>query len=181
MSSAGPPPGAGERSPQGGGPPERPQRERWWHALGLGQPPVDESRWVVLDVETSGLDPAASRLLAIAAIAVHVDWRTRRLAIALGDSFEVVVSSRDNILLHGIGEQRQREGLPPEQALRAFAAFVGRSPLLAFHAAFDQALIGRYGRAHLGARLRNPWVDIEQLCAVTHPGAKSEKHVYGDI
>jgi DNA polymerase-3 subunit epsilon len=51
--------------------------------------------------------------------------------------------------------------------MQAFAAFIGHSPLLAFHAAFDQALIGRWSRAHLGAVLPNPWVDIEQLCAVT--------------
>jgi DNA polymerase-3 subunit epsilon len=36
--------------------------------------PVDERRWVVLDVETSGLDPRRDQLLAIAAIALQVDW-----------------------------------------------------------------------------------------------------------
>lgn len=135
---------------------------------------VDEARWVVLDVETSGLDPQRDQLLAIAAIAVEVDWAARRLSITPGDSFEVVLrqssvaSAKDNILLHGIGLQRQREGMPPAQGLRAFADFAGASPLLAFHAPFDQALIGRDAVAHLGAALPNRWVDIEQLCAVTH-------------
>lgn len=133
---------------------------------------IDENRWVMLDVETSGLDPHRDQLLAIAAIGMRVDWRTRRLSIDLGDSFEVVLrqavaSSKDNILLHGIGAQRQREGVAPEQALRAFEVFIGNSPLLAFHAAFDQAMISRFSRAHLGAVLPHPWVDIEQLCAVT--------------
>jgi DNA polymerase-3 subunit epsilon len=40
--------------------------------------------------------------------------------------------------------------------------------LLAFHAAFDQAMIGRYAREHLGADLSNPWLDIDHLCAVTY-------------
>ena len=140
---------------------------------GGGRPQVDEQRWVMLDVETSGLNPQQDRLLAIAAIAMRVDWTRRRLTVDLGDSFEVVLrqdvaSSKDNILLHGIGVQRQREGEAPEAALQAFADFVGRSPLLAFHAAFDQAMISRFSRAHRGADLPNPWVDIEQLCAVTH-------------
>lgn len=140
---------------------------------------VDKTRWVVLDVETSGLDPMRDQLLAIAAIAVQVDWAGKRLSITPGDSFEVVLrqssvgSTRDNILLHGIGLQRQSEGVPPEEALSAFARFVGHSPLLAFHAPFDQAMIGRHVKQHLGAALPNRWVDIEQLCAVTHEKVKA--------
>ncbi|WP_341908443.1 3'-5' exonuclease [Polaromonas sp. YR568] len=142
----------------------------WWGARAA----VNEARWVVLDVETSGLDPQRDQLLAIAAIAVQVDWAARRVSVSLGDSFEVVlrqsdvVSDKGNILLHGIGLQRQREGEPMPDGLRAFAEFVGNSPLLAFHAPFDQAMIGRHALAHLGAALPNRWLDIEQLCAVTH-------------
>lgn len=142
----------------------------WFNAPVL----VDEARWVVLDVETSGLDPQRDQLLAIAAIAIRVDWAERRLSITPGDSFEVVLRqsevaiAKDNILLHGIGLQRQREGVPMTEGLRAFAQFAGRSPLLAFHAPFDQAMIGRFALAHLGAALPHRWVDIEQLCAVTH-------------
>lgn len=140
---------------------------------------VDDGRWVVLDVETSGLNPQRDQLLAIAAIAVQVDWAGKRLSILPGDSFEVVLrqtsvaSAKDNILLHGIGLQRQREGMPPEEALRAFERFIGHSPLLAFHAPFDQAMIGRHAVQHLGAALPNRWVDIEQLCAVTHEKVKA--------
>lgn len=135
-------------------------------------PPVDESRWVMMDVETSGLDTQRDRLLAIAAIALRVDWSRKTLRIDLADSFEVVLrqdeaSTNANILLHGIGVQQQRDGMEPAQALRAFATFAGRSPLLAFHAAFDQAMVGRYARQHLGADLSNPWLDIDHLCAVT--------------
>ncbi len=146
----------------------------WW----TRSPPVDEGRWVVLDVETSGLDPRRDRLLAIAAIALKVEWVARRLSVLPADSFEVVLrqdvaSTHDNILLHGIGAQRQRDGVEPTVALRDFATYVGSSPLLAFHAAFDQTLIGRFSKAHLGEELPNPWVDIEHLCAVTHEGVRA--------
>jgi DNA polymerase-3 subunit epsilon len=128
----------------------------------------------MLDVETSGLNPNENRLLAIAAIALRVDWTRRHICIDPGDSFEVFVQQReltrekDNILLHGIGVQRQQEGLAPHIALKAFEAYAGASPLLAFHAAFDQAVIERHMRQHLNRIMPNPWVDVEKLCAVTH-------------
>jgi DNA polymerase III subunit epsilon len=134
---------------------------------------IDESRWVMLDVEASGLDMRHDRLLAIAAIALRVDWSRTILSVDLGDSFEVVLrqdqtSSKTNILLHGIGAQQQRDGVDGALAMQAFKRFVGQSPLLAFHAAFDQTLINRYSRMHLGTTLPNPWVDIDHLCAVTY-------------
>jgi DNA polymerase III subunit epsilon len=139
---------------------------------------VEPTRWLMVDVETSGLDPARDRLLAIAAIGLKVDWGSRRLAVVLADSFEVVLrqeepSARENILLHGIGVQRQKEGVPAREALAAFAAFAGTAPLLAFHAAFDEALIGRHARHALGATLANRWLDIEHLCGVTHPEVRA--------
>ena len=137
----------------------------------------DPARWVVLDVESSGLDAARDRLLAIAAVALRVDWTTRRLSLVPADSFEVVLrqeeaSGRDNILLHGIGVQAQREGVPAADALRAFAAYAGEAPLLAFHAAFDQTLVGRYAQAS-GIAVGREWLDIEHLCAVTHPKVRA--------
>jgi len=140
-------------------------------------PDVDDTRWVVLDVESSGLDPRRDRLLAIAAIAVHIEGSRPR--IALGDSFEVVlrqevqVADKDNILLHGIGVGAQRHGVAPGAALGAFQQFIGNAPLIAFHAPFDQMLILRAFDAVLGQQPRNPWLDLEPLAAVLHPKVKA--------
>lgn len=145
----------------------------WLKRIGSKPRPKDESRWVVLDVETSGLDASRDRMLAIAAIGVRVDWVARRLAIEPADSFEVVLrqesaSARENILLHGIGAQRQREGVPRADALRAFELYAQTSPLLGFHVAFDRAIIERHARKELGAIAAHRWLDIEHLCAATH-------------
>ena len=141
-------------------------------------PAVNQTRWIMLDVETSGLDMHKDRLLAIAAIAMQVDWQTGSLGVDLGDSFEVVlqqceISNKDNILLHGIGAQRQRDGLDPTLAMQSFASFVGNAPLLAFHAAFDQRMINRYAHQYLGLKIPNPWVDVDHLCAVTYEGVRA--------
>lgn len=146
--------------------------QAWWSSP---RTEWDDTRWVVLDVEASGLDAARDRLLAIAAIAVHFDGPGPQ--IALGDSFEVVIRQPDeaaqpdkaNILLHGIGVGAQRAGEVPETALAGFAAFAARSPLLAFHAAFDRTLIERGFRALAQAVPANPWLDLAPLAAVLHP------------
>jgi DNA polymerase-3 subunit epsilon len=129
-------------------------------------------RWSVLDVETSGLDPHSDRLLAIAAVALDVSPDFERIAIVIGDSFEAVLkqdlpSSKDNILVHHIGAQAQSEGRPPLEVLNEFQAWVGQCPLLAFHSAFDEAMLGRaYALAGL-KQLQNEWLDIEPLAKIT--------------
>jgi DNA polymerase-3 subunit epsilon len=130
-------------------------------------------RWIVLDVETSGLDLRQDRLISIAAVGLKVDWPLRQLSIIPADSFEAVLrqeqpSSTQNILLHGIGVARQRNASEPQHALEHFVRFAGHAPLLAFHAAFDQGMLVRSIREQLHQTLPNEWVDIEHLCAVTH-------------
>ena len=81
----------------------------WLKSL-LGRKPImNPHRWVVLDVETSGLDPRRDRLLAIAAVCISVESDAsgldhQKLTIDVSDSFEAVLkqdmaSDKDNILL----------------------------------------------------------------------------------
>jgi DNA polymerase III subunit epsilon len=73
-------------------------------------------RWIVLDVESTGLDPHHDTLLAIAAVALHRRAPDAPVEIALGDSFEALLRhdaaqpDRANILVHGIGVAAQRAG-----------------------------------------------------------------------
>lgn len=138
-----------------------------------------ETRWVVLDVESSGLDASRDRLLAIAAVAFRHDGR--RAWIELADSFEALLyqppatlpPDKSNILVHGIGVGAQGQGAIPAQALAQFEAYVGTAPLLGFHAAFDRRLIDRASAAALGHTLRNEWLDIADLAAVLRPDLKA--------
>lgn len=130
--------------------------------------PLAESRVVVVDVESSGLDARRDRLIAIGAVAV-TRWQIR-----LDDAFESVlqqgeVSGRENILIHGIGGAAQRAGVPPAEALLSFLDFVGQSPLIAFHAAFDEAMIARAMRTFLGLRFRHAWADLAYVAPAVLP------------
>ena len=136
--------------------------------------PVNAQRWVVVDVETSGLDLRHDRLLAIAAIALRLDGQTTP-RIDLADSFEAVLrqahapADKDNIVLHGIGVGEQRAGAAPAEALAAFEQWLGDAPLIAFHAAFDQTMIHRAMKEALARTLANPWRDLEPVADALHP------------
>ncbi len=137
---------------------------------------IDAQRWVVLDVETTGLDPHHDALLTIAAVAVTFDDDAASPRIALRDSFEAVLhhdsasTDKDNILIHGIGVQAQRTGAPPRDVLAAFERWLGRSPLLAFHAAFDRTMIERAMKTELHRVPDNPWLDLDPVARALHPG-----------
>lgn len=143
--------------------------------------PPNPARWVVVDVESSGLNPKRDRLLSIAATSIVFDER-RRPRISFTDSFEVIIQQppemvemiefeaidKSNILIHGIGIGAQQRGLKPEVALANFLDYVGNSPLIAFHSWFDQILIDRAMRQVLGLGTHRHWIDLEHLAAVLH-------------
>jgi DNA polymerase-3 subunit epsilon len=108
---------------------------------------VDDSRWVVLDVNASGRDANRDRLLGIAALALRVDGDSRA-SLVLADSIDVDAEPA---------------------SLQAFEAYAANSPLVAFYTSFSRTLIDRAFDAAFGRRLANPWLDIEHLAEVLHP------------
>lgn len=130
--------------------------------------PANTGRWVVVDVESSGLDAGRDALIAVGALAV-VDG-----AIDLADSFEVVLrqeapSSVENIEVHGIGGTEQTEGAAPQAALAAFLEFVGKDPLVAFHAPFDAIMLKRALDRHLGLSFKRHWLDLADVAPLAWP------------
>jgi DNA polymerase-3 subunit epsilon len=130
-------------------------------------------RWVVLDVETSGLDQRSDTLLAIGAVAV------RSGRVCVDDSFELVVrppstSERSNILIHGIGQRAQEEGMDPREACRQFLDWAGPAPLVGYHVSFDRAFLARAVSSWLGLKLTADWLDLAGLAPALNPGVKAK-------
>jgi DNA polymerase-3 subunit epsilon len=140
------------------------ERLRAWRALpepNLRATP-DAARFIVADVEATGLDVRRDRLIAIGAVTVEA------ARIDLGRSFYAILrqpeaSSRENILVHGIGGTAQRTGEDPAAALLAVLELAGKAPLVGFHAAFDDAMIRRAMREYLGEAWQARWIDLAQL------------------
>jgi DNA polymerase III subunit epsilon len=127
-------------------------------------------RWIVVDTETSGLDPLRDRLLAIGGVAVDDH------GIQLDDSFEIVLrgdrsGDSANIAIHGIGHGAQAEGVPVPDALAAFRDWAAGAPRVGFHSDFDRTVL-RTAFAGAGIAADDaPWLDLAALARTLVPEA----------
>lgn len=129
-----------------------------------------EQRWVVLDLETTGLNLNKDRVLSIGAVVIEDG------AIDFSQQFERTLQCAEvklgpSVLIHGIGPSAIAAGSDPAQALLEFMEFVGDSPVLAFHAPFDQHMLGRALKDHLGYKLQHTFLDVADIAPLVCPQA----------
>ncbi len=137
-------------------------------AAPLGVCSLREQRWVVLDLETSGLNLNRDQVLSIGAVAIEDG------AIALGRPFERTLhrpaqKTNASVLIHGLGPSALAAGCDPAEALLDLMDFIGDSPVLAFHAPFDQRMLARALKDSLGLRLQHPFLDVAELAPMLNP------------
>jgi len=123
----------------------------------------------VVDVETSGMDIASDELISIGAVAMREDGH-----VLPGDSIEIIVrqgtaSSRENILVHGVGVEAQLNGVDPRKAIGMFLEYLSTAPLLAFHAPFDRGFLARVIKFYVNQPFDNPWLDLAELAPALYP------------
>jgi len=161
-------------------PPQRDRLARW---RALPEPDLhqsrDRQRYVVVDVESTGLDVHRDRLLAIGAVTIEAS------RIVLGRSFRRVLrqdraSDHANILVHGIGGSAQTAGDDPATVLLDFLDFIGKDPLVGFHAAFDEIMLHKASRRHLGQGFRRTWIDIALLAPALREVAAGKTKGFDD-
>ncbi|MFJ4113165.1 PolC-type DNA polymerase III [Pseudomonas sp. NPDC089758] len=134
----------------------------------LGVCSLREQRWVVLDLETSGLNPNRDQVLSIGAVAIEDG------AIDFSQQFERTLhrpaqKTNASVLIHGLGPSALAAGSDPAEALLELLEFMGDSPVLAFHAPFDQRMLARALKETLGYRLQQPFLDVAELAPMLNP------------
>ncbi|MFJ7285863.1 PolC-type DNA polymerase III [Pseudomonas sp. NPDC099000] len=139
-------------------------------AAELSECSLREQRWVVLDLETTGLNLNKDRVLSIGAVVIEDG------AIDFSQQFERTLQCADmklgpSVLIHGLGPSAIAAGSDPGLALLDFMEFVGDSPVLAFHAPFDQHMLGRSLKDHLGYKLQHPFLDVADIAPLLCPQA----------
>ncbi|MEW6131602.1 MAG: 3'-5' exonuclease [Pseudomonadota bacterium] len=141
--------------------------------------PLAALRWVVVDVETGGLNPYTDPLLSIGAVEI------RHGRIRLGASFEVrlqqsAVTSHENILVHGLTHSQQLAGMTAKNALLDFAEFAAGGPFVAFHAGFDRTALQVAVQKELGWDFPGRWLDAAIIAPLLFPRLAGECRALDD-
>ncbi len=120
--------------------------------------PIDIShlpdQFVVFDLETTGLDASKHQIIEIGAIRVNRSSDTH-------DTYQNLVRAKRKlpkkiVELTGITDELLKsDGVPLEDALNAFADFLGDLRLVSFNADFDLAFLHNAATEH-GLEFRNP-------------------------
>jgi len=122
--------------------------------------PIADVRFVVLDSETTGLNPATDRLITIGAVAV-IDGE-----IVIADSFDALLKVDENtsaVTVHGITRDESARGVDEPQALEALLDYLADGVIVGHHIGHDIATLdAAYGR-HWGVQLRNRSLDTMDL------------------
>ncbi|ROM55024.1 PolC-type DNA polymerase III [Pseudomonas canadensis] len=136
----------------------------------LAEDTLRSQRWVVVDLETSGLNLNRDQVLSIGAVVIEDG------AVDFSQLFERTLQRAEtklspSVLIHGLGPSAIAAGSDPVDALLDFMDFVGDSPLLAFHAPFDQHMLCRALKDSLGYRLAHPFLDVADIAPLLCPDA----------
>jgi DNA polymerase-3 subunit epsilon len=131
---------------------------------------LQAQHWLVVDVETTGLDMHRDQLMAIGCVMIEGG------EIRLSGSFEIVLqqaapSRAENILVHRIAGDEQMEGTEPSAALMDFLEYAQKLPCVAFHAAFDETMLKRACRDHLHVSYAPRFIDLALLAPALYPEA----------
>ena len=150
------------------------RREQLLPAEPIVEQALHLQRLVVLDLETSGLNTNRDLVLSIGAIVIEDG------AIDFGQQFECTLQrdaqpTNDSVLIHGLGPSAIAAGVAPAEGLLGCMEFIGASPVLAFHAPFDQRMLSRALHDSLGYKLQHLFIDLADVAPLLYPDAGIHK------
>lgn len=124
------------------------------------QTPVEAVRFVVLDSETTGLDPRRDKLISIGAVAVEGG------EIRLEDSFEVLLQmayNNSSVTVHGITRDEASVGYGEREGVEMFLEYLRDGVIVGHHIGHDIEALSCAMERHWGRRIENRSLDTMDL------------------
>lgn len=125
-----------------------------------GETPIERVRFVVLDSETTGLNPRTDRLITIGAVAVQAG------EIVIEDSFEALLKIAENtsaVTVHGVTRDESARGMEEPDALEAFLSYLRDGVIVGHHIGHDVGTFDAGYERHWGFHLSNRSLDTMDL------------------
>lgn len=122
--------------------------------------PIELVRFVVLDSETTGLNPLKDRIVTIGAIAVV------NHEILIEDSFEALLRVEYNssaVTIHGVTREESLSGMDEPEALQRFLNYLGDGVIVGHHIGHDVATFNAGYERHFGFTMKNASLDTMDL------------------
>jgi DNA polymerase III epsilon subunit family exonuclease len=134
------------------------------------------SQFVVVDVETTGLDPHKHQIIEIGAIKVNRDSNnhvTFQALVKCNGKLPRKISEMTGIT----ADMLEKDGGPLDTAIAEFLEFAGDLRLVAFNAPFDLAFLSK-AASQIEKRIENPISDALDMARRAWPGRKSYRLVH---
>ena len=122
---------------------------------------IENTRFVVFDTETTGLETSTDRILSIGAISIFNN------VIDVSDNFEVYLKQNEfkseTVEIHGILKEGNLLKLTEAEALEQFINYLGNAVLVAHHTAFDIEMINAALKRLNLPNIKNKSIDTGML------------------
>lgn len=122
---------------------------------------LQDTRFVIFDTETTGLDYKKDRILSIGCVTVVNNQ------IIISDSLELFLEQDiykpESATIHGILKEGNYIKVNEDKAIQQFIKFIGTSILVGHHIGFDIAVINQSLKRNKLGKLKNKVLDTEVL------------------
>ena len=123
--------------------------------------PIENTRFVAFDTETTGFKVKEDRVLSIGAVAFTGK------SIPVNDSFELYIKQTifnpETVKIHGLRKAGNEEKVTELEAIKAFLAYIKDAVLIAHHANFDKAMMNEMLQRNGLGKLKNKFIDTGVL------------------
>src|SRR5215207_4298175 len=124
--------------------------------------PGPEDEVVVLDCETTGLNPRTDEVIAVAAIMIHGS------RIMTSEAYRAVIRAdraptSKSIKIHRLRARDVAEGRPVHEVLPELLRFIGGRPIVGYYVDFDVRMLDKYVLRYIEAKLPNRRIEVSEI------------------
>jgi DNA polymerase-3 subunit epsilon len=143
---------------------------------------INEATFVVIDLETSGLDVARDKVLSFGGIKVingSVEV-AQSMEMVFRQSLNTLPQNNESIKVHGLLKRDTEKGREKGKGVEEVLEFIGKDILVGHHVDFDYLMLQKVMEKYLGKKLSNPRLDTAALAARIEHGAFGKNYTNGD-